>query len=50
MLLDIAALNGACARALDTDRLEDWPGFFAEHCLYNVTTADNVAARAIRRG
>lgn len=44
MLLDIAALNGACARALDSDRLEDWPDFFAERCLYVVTTADNVAA------
>jgi 3-phenylpropionate/cinnamic acid dioxygenase small subunit len=43
MLLDIAALNAACARALDTDRLEDWPGFFEESCLYVVTTADNLA-------
>lgn len=43
MLLDIASLNAASARALDTDRLEDWPGFFAERCLYVVTTADNVA-------
>jgi anthranilate 1,2-dioxygenase small subunit/terephthalate 1,2-dioxygenase oxygenase component beta subunit len=43
MLMGIAALNGACARALDTDRLEDWPGFFAETCLYVVTTADNIA-------
>jgi anthranilate 1,2-dioxygenase small subunit/terephthalate 1,2-dioxygenase oxygenase component beta subunit len=43
MLLDIAALHAASARALDTDRLEEWPGFFAERCLYVVTTADNVA-------
>jgi anthranilate 1,2-dioxygenase small subunit/terephthalate 1,2-dioxygenase oxygenase component beta subunit len=43
MLMEIAALNGACARALDSDRLEEWPGFFAERCLYVVTTADNVA-------
>jgi 3-phenylpropionate/cinnamic acid dioxygenase small subunit len=43
MLLDIAALNAASARALDTDRLEDWPGFFEESCLYVVTTADNLA-------
>jgi 3-phenylpropionate/cinnamic acid dioxygenase small subunit len=43
MLLDIAALNTASARALDNDRLEDWPGFFEESCLYVVTTADNVA-------
>ncbi len=39
----IAALNAACARALDSDRLEEWPGFFRETCLYRVTTADNYA-------
>jgi anthranilate 1,2-dioxygenase small subunit/terephthalate 1,2-dioxygenase oxygenase component beta subunit len=43
MLLDIAALHTAAARALDSDRLEDWPGFFTERCRYVVTTADNVA-------
>ena len=42
-LLDIAALNGACVAALDSGRLEDWPGFFHEACLYKVTTADNLA-------
>jgi 3-phenylpropionate/cinnamic acid dioxygenase small subunit len=41
MLTEIAALNGACARALDSGRLEEWPGFFQERCLYKVTTADN---------
>lgn len=44
MLMEIAAMNAACARALDSDRLEEWPGFFSERCLYVVTTADNVAA------
>jgi 3-phenylpropionate/cinnamic acid dioxygenase small subunit len=43
MLTRIAALNAACARALDSDRLEEWPGFFREACLYRVTTADNYA-------
>ncbi len=43
MLTRIAALNAACARALDTDRLEEWPGYFREACLYRVTTADNYA-------
>jgi 3-phenylpropionate/cinnamic acid dioxygenase small subunit len=41
MLTEIATLNAACARALDSGRLEDWPGFFLERCLYKVTTADN---------
>ena len=40
-LLEIAELNGACAAAIDSDRLEDWPGFFLDRCLYKVTTADN---------
>jgi 3-phenylpropionate/cinnamic acid dioxygenase small subunit len=42
MLLEIAALNAASARALDSGKLEDWPGFFRDQCLYKVTTADNV--------
>jgi 3-phenylpropionate/cinnamic acid dioxygenase small subunit len=41
MLLEIAALNGACAAAIDSGRLEAWPGFFLDRCLYKVTTADN---------
>ena len=40
-LTEIAALNGACAAAIDTGRLEDWPGFFLDRCLYKITTADN---------
>ena len=34
-------LNADYARALDDDRLEDWPGFFAEDCLYKITSTDN---------
>ena len=41
MLMEVAALNGACATAIDSGRLEDWPGFFLDRCLYKVTTADN---------
>jgi 3-phenylpropionate/cinnamic acid dioxygenase small subunit len=37
----LAQLNADYARALDDDRLEDWPAFFAEPCLYVITTADN---------
>jgi 3-phenylpropionate/cinnamic acid dioxygenase small subunit len=39
--IEIAALNGACAAAIDSGRLEDWPDFFLEPCLYKITTADN---------
>jgi 3-phenylpropionate/cinnamic acid dioxygenase small subunit len=34
-------LNADYARTLDDDRLEDWPGFFADDCLYKITSADN---------
>jgi 3-phenylpropionate/cinnamic acid dioxygenase small subunit len=37
----LAQLNADYARALDDDRLEDWPGFFTEPCLYMITSADN---------
>lgn len=37
----IVQLNADYARAIDDDRLEDWPGFFASRCLYKVTSADN---------
>lgn len=40
-LFEIAALNAACAAAIDRGRLEEWPGFFLDRCLYKVTTADN---------
>ena len=40
-LTEIATLNGACAAAIDSGRLEDWPGFFLDRCLYKITTADN---------
>ena len=43
VLFEIAQLNAACGAALDADRLEEWPGFFLEQCLYKVTTADNYA-------
>jgi 3-phenylpropionate/cinnamic acid dioxygenase small subunit len=37
----VSQLNAAYARAIDDDRLEDWPDFFAEPCLYKITSADN---------
>ena len=39
----IATLNAEYARAIDDDRLEAWPDFFVEECLYRITTADNHA-------
>jgi anthranilate 1,2-dioxygenase small subunit len=37
----LTQLNAEYARALDDDRLEDWPDFFAEPCLYTITSVDN---------
>jgi anthranilate 1,2-dioxygenase small subunit len=37
----VAQLNADYARAIDDDRLEDWPDFFTEPCLYLITSADN---------
>jgi 3-phenylpropionate/cinnamic acid dioxygenase small subunit len=39
----LAALNADYARCIDDDRLEEWPGFFLERCLYKITTADNLS-------
>ena len=41
MLERVTQLNAEYARAIDDDRLEDWPGFFTEPCLYVITTAEN---------
>ncbi len=32
------------ARCIDDDRLEEWPDFFADDCLYRVTSAENLRA------
>ncbi len=40
-LFRLAALNSDYAACIDADRLEDWPGFFLESCLYKITTAEN---------
>ncbi len=37
----VSQLNADYARAIDDDRLEDWPSFFIERCLYKITSADN---------
>ncbi len=35
-------LNARYAAEIDADRLENWPGFFTEQCLYKITTAENM--------
>ena len=37
----LTRLNAEYARALDDDRLEDWPAFFTDPCLYSITSVDN---------
>ena len=37
----IAQAQANYARCIDDDRLEEWPEFFAEPCLYRITSADN---------
>jgi 3-phenylpropionate/cinnamic acid dioxygenase small subunit len=39
--LRIAELNAAYAAAIDNDRLEAWPDFFVDDCLYKITSAEN---------
>ncbi len=40
-LLRLAALNASYAATIDADRLEAWPDFFVDDCLYKITSADN---------
>ncbi|HVY17997.1 MAG TPA: nuclear transport factor 2 family protein [Rhodopila sp.] len=42
--LRLAELNAAYAAAIDQDRLEAWPDFFTDDCLYKITSADNEKA------
>jgi anthranilate 1,2-dioxygenase small subunit/terephthalate 1,2-dioxygenase oxygenase component beta subunit len=39
----VADLNVRYADAIDADRLEAWPDFFADDCRYRITTAENVS-------
>jgi 3-phenylpropionate/cinnamic acid dioxygenase small subunit len=41
ILFRLSSLNSAYASCIDADRLEEWPGFFFERCLYKITSADN---------
>ena len=43
MFQKIVRTQADYARAIDSDRLEDWPSFFTDDCFYKITTASNVA-------
>ena len=38
----IAHAQAEYARCIDDDRLEAWPDFFSESCVYKITTAENL--------
>lgn len=40
-LLALCAFNAAYADAIDSDALEQWPGFFTENCHYRITHIEN---------
>jgi 3-phenylpropionate/cinnamic acid dioxygenase small subunit len=40
-LLALCAFNAAYAEAIDSDALEQWPGFFTEDCHYRITHVEN---------
>lgn len=42
--LELEALYSEYAHCLDADRLEDWPEFFTDDCVYRVTSAENFEA------
>lgn len=39
--LEVERLHARYVHALDADRLEEWPNFFAENGTYRITTAEN---------
>jgi 3-phenylpropionate/cinnamic acid dioxygenase small subunit len=39
--LAVERLHARYAHALDSDKLEDWPGFFTEDGRYRIATAEN---------
>lgn len=42
--LAVEEFLGDYAHALDDGRIDDWPGFFAEDAIYQITTRENVEA------
>lgn len=41
LLIELLDMNARYARSLDTDRLEEWPGYFTEDGLYRITSLEN---------
>ena len=39
--LELLALQDRYVSAIDNDRIEDWPGFFTDECLYEVIPREN---------
>ena len=39
--LELSALQDRYVAALDNDRIEEWPGFFTEDCLYEIVSKEN---------
>jgi anthranilate 1,2-dioxygenase small subunit len=39
--LELSALQDRYVAALDNNRIEDWPGFFTEDCLYEIVSKEN---------
>jgi anthranilate 1,2-dioxygenase small subunit len=37
-------LQARYIRAIDDDRIEDWPGLFTDHCVYRIITRENLDA------
>lgn len=42
-LRQIERLNARYIRAIDDDKIEEWPSLFTEKCLYRITTRENFA-------
>jgi 3-phenylpropionate/cinnamic acid dioxygenase small subunit len=42
LLADVALLYATYAEALDDGDIARWPGFFADDCLYRITTRENL--------
>jgi 3-phenylpropionate/cinnamic acid dioxygenase small subunit len=49
LLFAISLMNARYAHAIDTERFEDWPEFFTDKCLYNITSHEN-HARGLETG
>jgi anthranilate 1,2-dioxygenase small subunit len=42
--LELLALQDRYVAAIDNDRIEEWPGFFVEDCLYEIVSRENEEA------